>query len=65
MKILANPLKIDDASLKKGSAPNKVETTMTTHSNISFTSKNDINTSTTSSSVRSILKTTQNVYNYF
>ena len=63
--ILENPLQIDDASVKKVSAPNEVETTMRTHANISSASKNDINTSRTSSSVQPILTTTQKFYNYF
>jgi hypothetical protein len=63
--ILKNPLQIDDASVKKVSAPNEVETTMRTHANISSASKNDINTSRTSSSVQPILTTTQKFYNYF
>ena len=57
--ILENPLQIDDASVKKVSAPNEVETTMRTHANISSASKNDINTIRTSSSVQPILTTTQ------
>jgi hypothetical protein len=52
------PLQIDDASVKKISAPNEVETTMRTHANISSASKNDINASLTSSSVQPILTTT-------
>jgi hypothetical protein len=50
--ILENPLQIDDASVKTISVPKEFETTMRTHANISSASKNDINATTTSSSVK-------------